>query len=204
MKFAQTAIAACLLAAPYAMAQTGTGTMPPGHPTMTAGHGTMASSHDSATIRSVQRELTKAGYDAGPEDGMMGPKTRAALADYQRSKGITGHGLDTATLSALGVSATAGSSPGSSRAPGEGALGSSPNQQPTGGAAVQKADRSTSASKPPAGGTSKGTSAAPGEGTMGTSPAANPPPATRSPADAGKAGATPNPQTPGGPAGGSK
>lgn len=202
MKFTTTAIAACLMAAPFAMAQTGTGTMPPGHPTMD--HGTMMSSHDSATIRNVQRELTKAGYDAGPADGHMGPKTRAALADYQRSKGITASGLDNATLSALGVSATAGSSPGSSRAPGEGALGSSPNQQPAGGAAVQKADRSISATKPPAGGTSKGTSAAPGEGTMGTSPAANPPPTTRSPADAGKAGATPNPQTPGGPAGGSK
>lgn len=217
MKFRHTAIAACLLAAPYAMAQTGT-TMPPGHPTtMGAGphsggmmtgdnpaRGSMAG-HDSATIRNVQRELTKAGYDAGPADGRMGAKTRSALADYQRSKGITAKGLDGPTLTALGVSASSGgSSPGTARAPGEGTLGSSPNQQPGGGAPVNRADRSMGAGSPPAGGTSKGNASSPGEGTMGASPAANPPAATRSPADAGRAGSSSNPQTPAGPAGGSK
>lgn len=204
MKLKYTAIAAGLLAAPFAMAQTGT--MPPGHPTtMPAGHGHMTSgSHDAATIRHVQEELSKAGYDPGPADGRMGPKTRAALADYQRSKGITAQGLDNSTLTALGVnSGSGGTSPGTSRAPGEGTLGSAPNQQPSGGAPVAKPDRSPGASSPPPGGTSRGDASSPGEGTMGTSPSRNTPP-RNAPTDPGKASASPNPATPAGPAGGSK
>lgn len=216
MKLKLTAVAACLLAAPFAMAQTGT-TMPPGHPTtMPAGHGSMsAGKHDSATVRHVQQELTKAGYDAGPADGRMGPKTRAALADYQRSKGLTANGLDNSTLTALGVSSSSGgTSPGNSSAPGEGTLGSAPNQQPRAGGTAMPPDRSTGATAPRAG-SSKGEATSPGEGALGSSPSQTnpgsssaPAPATRS-APATTTPATPgtspaNPATPGGPAGGSK
>lgn len=217
MKLRHTAIAACLLAAPFAMAQTGT-TMPPGHPsTMPAGHGSMSSTrHDAATIRHVQQELTRAGYDAGPADGVMGPKTRAALADYQRSKGISANGLDNSTLSALGVSSSAGgTSPGSSSAPGEGTLGSAPNQQPRPGGTAMPPDRSTGATGTRAG-SSKGEATSPGEGALGSSPSQTNPSRSTAPADAVRNApadttrpATPgtspsNPATPSGPSGGSK
>ncbi len=38
---------------------------------------------DRETIRSVQRRLNQLGYHAGPEDGIMGPKTSEAIWAYQ-------------------------------------------------------------------------------------------------------------------------
>lgn len=40
------------------------------------------------TIRSVQRRLNQLGYRAGPEDGIMGPRTRGAVSAYQRQMGM--------------------------------------------------------------------------------------------------------------------
>jgi osmotically inducible lipoprotein OsmB len=37
----------------------------------------------SETVRGIQTGLGKLGYDAGPADGMAGPKTRAAIRQYQ-------------------------------------------------------------------------------------------------------------------------
>ena len=52
----------------------------------------------------VQRALTKAGFDAGRPDGLMGPRTRAAIEAFQRDAGlpVTGE-ADTATVSKLGA-----------------------------------------------------------------------------------------------------
>jgi len=60
-----------------------------------------ASSED---IRKVQQSLNGKGYDAGPVDGVLGSRTRAALRQYQASEklAVTGR-LDAETAGKLGV-----------------------------------------------------------------------------------------------------
>jgi peptidoglycan hydrolase-like protein with peptidoglycan-binding domain len=41
-----------------------------------------------ADRQELQRALTAAGFDTGGSDGVMGAKTRAAIADYQRAMGL--------------------------------------------------------------------------------------------------------------------
>jgi hypothetical protein len=45
------------------------------------------------TIRSVQRRLNQLGYQAGPEDGMMGPQTHRAISAYQNRMGMQPNGV---------------------------------------------------------------------------------------------------------------
>lgn len=53
-------------------------------------------------IREAQQALRDAGYDPGPIDGILGPRSRQALRDYQRDEGLRATGaLDHATLHAL-------------------------------------------------------------------------------------------------------
>lgn len=63
-------------------------------------------------VRAVQQALKDRGHDPGDIDGAMGPKTRAALQDFQRKEGLNVTGrIDAATREKLGVgSATAASS----------------------------------------------------------------------------------------------
>jgi peptidoglycan hydrolase-like protein with peptidoglycan-binding domain len=73
-----------------------------------------ASSMDSSTVRQVQQALADKGHNPGPIDGMMGPRTRAALKSYQRQQNLSGaSGLDQQTLNSLGVQASASSASGS-------------------------------------------------------------------------------------------
>jgi peptidoglycan hydrolase-like protein with peptidoglycan-binding domain len=59
---------------------------------------------DSETIKQVQQALNDKGHDAGPVDGIMGPKTQQGLKDFQKAQGMRESGrLDQQTLSALGV-----------------------------------------------------------------------------------------------------
>jgi membrane-bound lytic murein transglycosylase B len=37
-------------------------------------------------VRSIQAVLGRLGYDAGPADGVAGPKTRTAIRQYQEQK----------------------------------------------------------------------------------------------------------------------
>jgi hypothetical protein len=54
------------------------------------------------TLREVQRRLDAAGYDAGPADGVLGPRTRRALSAFQAANGLERTGeVDAATLQAL-------------------------------------------------------------------------------------------------------
>lgn len=45
---------------------------------------------DSATVMYVQQSLRDRGYDAGPVDGQLGPRTRAAVAQYWRKRDLPG------------------------------------------------------------------------------------------------------------------
>lgn len=46
-----------------------------------------------SAVESLQRRLTAAGYDAGGNDGIYGPKTRAAVESFQRAQGIDVDGI---------------------------------------------------------------------------------------------------------------
>jgi uncharacterized protein len=43
---------------------------------------------DRATVAQIQAQLTELGYDPGPVDGAMGPRTRNAIIAFQRDKGL--------------------------------------------------------------------------------------------------------------------
>jgi hypothetical protein len=55
-------------------------------------------------VRSAQETLTQKGFDVGPVDGVLGPRTRAALREFQQREGLARSGeLDESTLRALDV-----------------------------------------------------------------------------------------------------
>lgn len=57
-----------------------------------------------AVVRDAQQKLDQAGYNPGPADGVIGPKTRAALQKYQADKQLPETGrLDQKTMAALNV-----------------------------------------------------------------------------------------------------
>lgn len=51
-----------------------------------------ASLADAPTVRYVQQALSELGFDAGPVDGLMGPRTRAGLRAYQRANDLSADG----------------------------------------------------------------------------------------------------------------
>ena len=62
----------------------------------------LAQSHNS--VREAQQALKDKGFDPGPVDGVMGPKTRAAIRTYQEKNSLEADGhLGPQTLSSLGV-----------------------------------------------------------------------------------------------------
>ena len=63
-----------------------------------------ASAASSEEIKSIQKSLNDKGYDAGPADGVLGTRTRAAIRQYQASEKLTVNGrLDAETAGKLGV-----------------------------------------------------------------------------------------------------
>ncbi len=58
---------------------------------------------NTSLVSRVQKALNDQGYDAGPVDGVMGSKTRSALAKFQTDKGLPLGNLNIATMNALGV-----------------------------------------------------------------------------------------------------
>ncbi|UCH73699.1 MAG: peptidoglycan-binding protein [Rhodospirillales bacterium] len=53
-------------------------------------------------VRAVQIALRVAGHDPGPADGLIGPKTRAAIREFQRRNEMAPHGaIDDALIAAL-------------------------------------------------------------------------------------------------------
>jgi len=70
-----------------------------------------SSNQDSSTVKQAQQALNDKGFNVGTADGIVGPKTQAALEKFQQSKGLGGSGtLDSQTLAALGVSGDASAS----------------------------------------------------------------------------------------------
>ena len=58
-----------------------------------------------AQVKSVQQALNAKGYDAGPADGALGPRSRGAIRAYQIANGMTATGaIDQTLLTSLGVS----------------------------------------------------------------------------------------------------
>ncbi|MFH1478266.1 MAG: peptidoglycan-binding domain-containing protein [Candidatus Omnitrophota bacterium] len=57
---------------------------------------------EKVSIKSIQQALKTAGFDPGPIDGKMGPKTKKAVTDFQRKVGLADSGkLDPKTLEKL-------------------------------------------------------------------------------------------------------
>jgi peptidoglycan hydrolase-like protein with peptidoglycan-binding domain len=70
-------------------------------------------------VKAAQQALKDKGYDAGTVDGRMGPKTQAALRDFQKAQGMESTGdLDPKTTQALGMDIGTTGSAGASSAEG--------------------------------------------------------------------------------------
>ena len=82
------------------------------------GKGDMArAGGDAEQVRAVQQALKDKGHDPGEVDGKMGPKTQAALRDYQQKEGLKATGrLDAETTTKLGVEAKSSGAASSSPA----------------------------------------------------------------------------------------
>jgi hypothetical protein len=75
----------------------GSSSASPGATSTTAASSQPASSGQQ-TVREVQSGLHSLGYDAGPIDGVYGPRTRNAIERYQRDHGLVVDGQVSATL----------------------------------------------------------------------------------------------------------
>jgi peptidoglycan hydrolase-like protein with peptidoglycan-binding domain len=97
---------------------------------------------NSEQVKAVQQALKDKGHDPGDIDGVMGPKTQAALRDYQQKEGLKATGrLDAETSAKLGVeggktSSASPSSPAASPSTGS----SSSDSKSKGGKTSMKSD----------------------------------------------------------------
>jgi peptidoglycan hydrolase-like protein with peptidoglycan-binding domain len=64
----------------------------------------LAAKVERADVKSAQKALKDKGFDPGPIDGIHGPRTSAAVRDFQKAENITVTGqLDDATMAKLQV-----------------------------------------------------------------------------------------------------
>ncbi len=124
--------------------------------------------NDPETIRQVQQQLSQKGHDVSA-DGMMGPKTQAALKKFQKQEGLQATGqLDQQTLTALGVGESQSGSIGASGSTGAGE--SDASMRGSGGAGNTSGDTGSSSSgTSDRGGASGGSSSDMGPGSGGAS-----------------------------------
>ncbi|GEM_PF-1082589 len=94
--------------APAAMEESG-GMSQSGQSMTKSGHmqeGTTARNLNQSQVRELQNLLNDKGFKAGQADGVLGPKTRQAISQFQKSEGLTQTGQpDEKTLRALAPSA---------------------------------------------------------------------------------------------------
>ncbi len=84
-------------------------------------------------IRDLQQALSQKGHDV-EADGKWGPRTQAALRDFNRSQNIEGdRDLSMQTVSALGLNASSFGSETTGQGGQGGGSGMSPHNQPSGG-----------------------------------------------------------------------
>ena len=107
---------------------------------------------DRPARRLIQQGLNNEGFDAGPPDGLFGPRTRAAVRGWQEARGLpaTGYldGSQADLLRAAAVPAAAAAEPGEPPAAPAGAVTAPPDQPPeTDGLPV--ADRADSSPSEP-------------------------------------------------------
>ena len=89
----------------------------PGKSFKSANSGSMGSKGTSGSksagtgdVRQVQQQLKDAGFDPGPTDGILDPRTKSALKRFQRDRGISATGrIDSGTMQALGSAQTSAS-----------------------------------------------------------------------------------------------
>ena len=63
-----------------------------------------ADTSGSSIVQQVQRRLTVRGYPSGYADGVIGPATRRAIADYQRDNGLSVTGrINESLLASMGL-----------------------------------------------------------------------------------------------------
>jgi peptidoglycan hydrolase-like protein with peptidoglycan-binding domain len=119
--------------------------------------GHMAHGGSAEQVRAVQQALKDKGHDPGDIDGKMGPKTQAALKDFQSKEGLKATGrMDSETRAKLGVEAKSGAAD-------SGAV-SNPSASPKTDTKAEgsKSDSSAGASSSGASSPSTGSSSTPG------------------------------------------
>lgn len=88
----------------------------------------MGNGHD---VRAAQEALKDKGFDPGEIDGRMGPRTQAAISEFQRSAGLRETGrFDQATRSQLGIGSSGASPTSPSNQPGTSPSDSNRSSQP--------------------------------------------------------------------------
>ena len=104
---------------------------------------------NSAQVKAVQQALKDKGHDPGDVDGRMGPKTQAALSDFQQKEGLKATGrADAETMAKLGVEAKTSAVDRSSSSPAASPSGSSSSgsSSPTAAPSGAKSDAGASPS----------------------------------------------------------
>lgn len=74
------------------------GAVIPGSAQAQAGGTPVQLAQASGVVLDIQRELNRLGYNAGPEDGLMGARTRGAIQAYQRDNNLLVDGQATSAL----------------------------------------------------------------------------------------------------------
>jgi peptidoglycan hydrolase-like protein with peptidoglycan-binding domain len=93
--------------APKSSADTTTSDAPKPEAMKSAPSEDTAQTVDRAQVKAVQQALKDKGHDPGAVDGEMGPKTEAALRDYQQKEGLTATGTaDAETMAKLTAAAS--------------------------------------------------------------------------------------------------